>query len=175
VTADQAGGLVETQARVVAVGPGFAWVVPARRSACGGCSSSGACATPILGSLAGGGSGSGASRIQIDDPLGLGVGEGVVIGIPDAVLNRAAVLAYLLPPAALVLGAGSAGALGAGDLGSAVAGFLGLALGLGLTRLLTGGTAGRGSYRTVLIRRRQVAAAPGVAFNFHQTHRGTAS
>ena len=70
----------------------------------------------------------------MDDHLGLRVGELVVIGIPEGVLTRAAVLAYLLPPAALVLAAGSAGSLGAGDLGSAFAGVLGLVLGLLATR-----------------------------------------
>ena len=95
----------------------------------------------------------------MDDHLGLRVGELVVIGIPEGVLTRAAVLAYLFPPAALVLAAGSAGSLGAGDLGSAFAGVLGLVLGLLATRAMTGGTAGRGRYRPVLVRRHLVARA----------------
>ena len=113
----------------------------------------------------------------MDDHLGLRVGELVVIGIPEGVLTRAAVAAYLFPPAALVLAAGGAGSLGAGDLESAFAGLLGLALGLLATRLMTGGTAGRGHYRPVLVRRHLVApgasARPSIDFTFHQSTRGT--
>jgi hypothetical protein len=130
----------------------------------------------------------------VDDHLGLSVGEMVVIGVPEGVLIRAAVAAYLFPPAALVLAAGSAGSLGAGDLGSAVAGLLGLALGLLATRLMTGGTAGRGHFwpgmasipgapgaapgnRPVLVRRHPVApgayARPSIDFTFNQSTRGT--
>jgi len=165
--------LVEEQARVVALGPGLAWVETQRRSACGSCPSSAGCATPVLGRLAG----SGTSRVQVDDHLGLRLGELVVIGIPEDVLTRAAVLAYLLPPAALVLAAGSAGSLGAGDLGSAFAGVLGLVLGLLATRAMTGGTAGQGRYRPVLVRRHLIAAGasawPGIDFTFKQSTRGT--
>lgn len=183
-----AADLVEQQGRVVAVGPGLAWVVPARllppagtstslwvetsrRGACGGCSSSSACATPVLGSLAG--SGAAAPRIQVADHLGLRVGEGVVVGIPEGDLVRASALAYLFPPALLVLAAAGAGAFGLDDLGSALIGLVGLATGLGLTRLLTGGAASRGAYRPVLIGRRP--AGPSVAFNFQQTERGIGS
>jgi sigma-E factor negative regulatory protein RseC len=202
VSAEQTGTLVEEQARVVAVGPGLAWVVPARllplagtstsvwvetnrKSACGSCPSSAGCATPVLGGLAGPDTG----RLQVADHLGLRVGEGVVIGIPDGVLLRAAALAYLFPPAALVLGAGAAGALGVGDLGSALAGVLGLALGLFATRLMTGGTVGRGSYRPVLVRRYPIptgiatgiaigvapgaAVRPNIDFTLRQSTRGT--
>jgi len=191
--------LVEEQARVVALGPGFAWVETQRRSACGSCPSSTGCATPVLGRLAG----SGTIRVQVDDHLGLRVGEPVVIGIPEGDLTRAAVLAYLLPPAALVLAAGGAGSLGAGDLGSAFAGVLGLVLGLLATRAMTGGTAGQGRFwpgraiipgdsrdgggraapgaapgnRPVLVRRHLIAerasARPGIDFTFHQSTRGT--
>jgi sigma-E factor negative regulatory protein RseC len=173
VTANPAPTLVEEQARVVAVGPGLAWVETQRRSACGSCPSSTGCATPVLGRLAG----SGTSRLQVDDHLGLKVGELVVIGIPEGDLTRAAVLAYLLPPAALVLAAGGAGSLGAGDLGSALAGVLGLVLGLLATRAMTGGTAGQGCYRPVLVRRHLIAertsARPRIDFTFHQSTRGT--
>ena len=113
----------------------------------------------------------------MDDHLGLRVGELVVIGIPEDVLTRAAVLAYLLPPAALVLAAGSAGSLGAGDLGSAFAGALGLVLGLLATRAMTGGAAGHGRYRPVLVRRHLSAAGasarPSIDFTFNQSTRGT--
>ena len=173
VTANPAPTLVEERARVVALGPGLAWVETERRSACGSCPSSTGCATPVLGRLAG----SGTSRLQVDDHLGLRVGDLVVIGIPEDVLTRAAVLAYLLPPAALVLAAGSAGSLGAGDLGSAFAGVLGLVLGLLATRAMTGGTAGQGRYRPVLVRRHLIAlgasARPGIDFTFKHSTRGT--
>lgn len=170
VTTDQTVTLVEERAQVVAVGPGLAWVATQRRSACGSCPSSGACATPILGSLAGGAVG---VCLQVEDHLGLKVGDGVVVGIPDGALVRASALAYLLPPALLVLAAAGAGAFGFGDLGSALVGLLGLALGLGLTRLLTSGATVGGVYRPVLVRRQP--AGPSIAFNVQQIERGIGS
>ena len=181
-------GLVEQRARVVAVAAGLAWVVPAqllppagtskslwvetsRAGACGGCSSTSACAVPVLGSLAG--SGAATAPILVTDHLGLRIGDRVVVGIPDGTLIQASALAYLLPPALLVLAASGAGALGLGDLGSALVGLIGLALGLALTWLLAGGAAARGSYRPVLVRRHQ--ALPGVTFNFQQIERGIGS
>jgi sigma-E factor negative regulatory protein RseC len=123
---------VEGQALVVAVGTGYAWVRAERPNACGGCASASACAAPVLGALAP----TAGARLRIPDPLGLRVGEGVAIGVPAGDLNRAAAVAYLIPPLALVLGAALAGALGIGDLGAGAAGLVGLALGLALTRLL---------------------------------------
>ena len=55
MTANPAPTLVEERARVVALGPGLAWVETERRSACGSCPSSIGCATPVLGRLAGSG------------------------------------------------------------------------------------------------------------------------
>ena len=168
---DPATGLVEQQALVVAVAPGLAWLEISRKGVCGGCSSSSARATPILGSLSG--NGAATALVQVTDHLWLGVGDGVVVGIPDGTLIRASVLAYLLPPALLVLAASGAGALGLGDLGSALIGLIGLALGLGMTRLRTGGAAARGCYRPVLVRRQQ--GGPSVAFNFLPIERGIGS
>lgn len=164
-------GLVEQRARVIAVAPGLAWLETSRAGACGGCSSTSACAVRVLGSLAG--SGAATAPILVTDHLGLRIGDRVVVGIPDGTLIRASALAYLLPPALLVLAASGAGALGLGDLGSALVGLIGLALGLTLTWLLTGGAAARGSYRPVLVRRHQ--ALPSVTFNFQQIERGIGS
>lgn len=150
-----ADDLLEQEGRVVAVAGGTAWIETHRQSACGGCGQAGACAVPVLGGLLRGAS---ASRIEIPDHLGLAVGERVVLGLPSGVLTRAAALAYLAPPLVLVLSAGLAGALGAGELGSAAAGVTGLALGLGLTRLIAGGSAARARWRPRLVGR--AVAAP---------------
>jgi sigma-E factor negative regulatory protein RseC len=163
--------LIEQQARVVAVVPGLAWLETSRRGACGSCSSSSGCATQVFGSLAG--SSAARARIQVADHLGLRVGDGVVVGIPDGALTQAAALAYLFPPALLVLAAAGAGAFGLGDLGSALIGLIGLAMGLGLTRFLTGGAAACGAYRPILVRRQ--SSGPSVAFNFQQIERGIES
>lgn len=160
--------LVEQQARVVAVAPGLAWLETSRKGACGGCAHANACATPILGTLAG--HRGAATRIEVTDHLGLGVGDGVVVGIPAGTLTRAAALAYLLPPALLVLASLAAGAAELGDLVSALIGLFGLVLGFGLTRLLTGGAAGGSGDAPVLVRRQPVG--PRVAFDFQQRERG---
>jgi len=160
-----ADGLFTQEGRVVAVSPGLAWVETRRQSACGGCGHAGSCAVPVLGGVLKGGD---ASRLQVPDHLGLVVGEHVVLGLPEGLLSHAAALAYLVPPLVLVLAAALAQALGAGEGGTALAGIAGLALGLGLTRLLSGGAAARGRWRPALVGRAGLDREKGPQMNANE-------
>ena len=147
--------MIEEDARVVAVAPGVAWVETTRKSACGACSASSGCGTSVVAKLFG----ERAHRLQVADPVGVEIGDTVVIGIADGILTRASLLTYLLPLIGLMAAAFFAQSAGAGEGGSALAGVLGLCAGLWLTARLTGGAAGRERYRPLLLRR---AEPPGV-------------
>lgn len=79
--------------------------------------------------------------LWVEDPLGVRVGDRVTIAVPEGTVLRASVLAYLLPVAALVVGAlvghRLASAWGvAADLGAAGLGLAGMAAAFLLARYL---------------------------------------
>jgi sigma-E factor negative regulatory protein RseC len=150
--------MIETSATVVDLGPGVAWVETVRQSACGHCEGAGSCGTSVLAKLFG----PSRSRLQIDDPQGLRVGEQVVIGIPDGTLVRASFVAYLLPLLFLVATAGLATSLRVGEGTVALVGIAGLGMGLWLSGRLTGGQSARGRYRPILVRRSASVVIPDV-------------
>lgn len=141
--------MIEEDARVVSVEAGFAWVETARRSSCSSCSVSSGCGTSVVAKLFGGRG----NRLRVFDGIGVGIGDRVVIGIPEAVLIQVSLLAYMLPLLFLMLVTAAAQSTGAGDEVAAVAGIFGLAFGLWVTGRLTGGAAARERYRPVLLRR----------------------
>ncbi|MEW5838007.1 MAG: SoxR reducing system RseC family protein [Pseudomonadota bacterium] len=109
--------MLETQGRVVAVEPGLAWVESARQSGCGSCSAQGSCGTRLLGEALAPGA---QSQVLALDPLGVQVGDTVLIGIAEEGGLRAAWLLYGLPVAGLLLGLILAQPLG--DLWAVLAG-----------------------------------------------------
>jgi sigma-E factor negative regulatory protein RseC len=141
--------VLEAQARVVAVEPGYVWVESERRSACGQCDSGGSCGVSTLGKLFGGRS----VHLRVADPLGVRAGDDVVIGLSERGLVAAALAAYLLPLAAMLAAALLGARLGYGQLAQAVLSVAGLVAGLWLARLRGRGTTGAGAVRPVLLRR----------------------
>ncbi|MFD2112419.1 SoxR reducing system RseC family protein [Thiorhodococcus fuscus] len=141
--------MIEERATVVEVGDGFAWVETQRRSSCTQCASSASCGTSVLARLFR----QTRNRLKIIDPIGLQTGEQVVIGIADATLNRAALIAYMLPLIALIGASAVATHVQLSEGMVALSGIAGLALGLLLARLLTGGATGQARYRPELVRR----------------------
>jgi sigma-E factor negative regulatory protein RseC len=142
--------MIEETATVVARDGGLAWVQTNRRSACSACGQGAGCATSVLGRLLTPGA---RNQLAVEDGVGVRVGDRVVIGIPDRLLVRASVAAYLLPLAALVAAAAIAEWLRAPELTVAAAGIAGLGAGLWLTGRLTGGAEAHRRYRPVLLRR----------------------
>jgi len=139
--------MIEESAWVVEAGPGYAWVETRRRSACGSCSVGGSCGTSVIARLFG----DRAHRFRVHDDLGAVPGEQVLIGIPDAVLTRASLTAYLLPLLALMGSALLVQSLGGGEGLTALAGLAGL--GLGLVSVGRFSARGRERYRPQLLRR----------------------
>ena len=76
-----------------------------------------------------------------------------MLGIPDSLLVRAALIAYLLPLLTLVMGAVLAEGWQLAEIEVALTGIAGLGAGIWLTGHLTGGAKGRQRYRPILLRR----------------------
>jgi sigma-E factor negative regulatory protein RseC len=116
--------LTETPALVTRVEDGTAWVASKAPSSCGACGGKG-CGSSLF------------SRFwhpdepeyRVDNPIGAGVGDAVVVGVPDGALLRAALASYGMPLLLLLGGAGlgnflfgEPGAIGGGLCGLGLAG-----------------------------------------------------
>ncbi len=133
--------MIETQARVVAVESGYAWVESERRSGCSQCTSSGSCGVSSLDKLFGARS----QRMRLANPLGVRSGEDVVIGLSEKRLVAAAAAAYLLPLFAMIGAALLSDYYGQGQGVLALSSLVGLMAGLWLVKRRSG-------YRTALAR-----------------------
>jgi len=92
--------MIEEEGQVVTVSGVLAEVACERRSACGGCSVSGACGTSLLERYLG----RRPLALQAANRIGARPGDRVVVGIPDATLPQAAFVAYLIPLLVMLLG-----------------------------------------------------------------------
>ncbi|HES76673.1 MAG TPA: transcriptional regulator [bacterium] len=149
--------MLETQGRVISTKPGFAWVESARQGGCGSCASKGACGTQLLGEAL---SSSSSNQVLAQDPLGVDVGDMVLLGIAEEGALRAAFLMYGLPLLGFLLGILLAQPWG--DLWATAAGCAGLGLALAGVWLLNRNAARRspasGNTQPVVIAR--IASVP---------------
>lgn len=128
--------MIEEQGRVVAVEEGAVWVETVKQAGCASCSARNGCGHKVLdGARAGARA---RVRALCDEP-GLQVDEQVVVGIPEGLLMRGAVLVYLVPLLLLFLGALVGRAwFGAESQGPALLGLMGLGAGFILNRWHSG-------------------------------------
>lgn len=127
--------MLETQGRVIAVEAGFAWVESLRQGGCSSCASKGACGSQLLGeALTPVKRGEAANHVLAQDPLGVRVGDTVLLGVEEKGALRAAFLMYGLPLLGLMSGLLLAQPWG--DLWAIAAGITGLALSLAVVWLL---------------------------------------
>ncbi len=125
--------LVQGQALVRKVENGAIVVEAMPRTACGGCAHLRGCGISTVAGLLERGKG---ARLTL--PVGAGEyqpGDTVVLGVASSVLLRAALLTYVLPVAALVVGALAVAVAGGGDGAALIGGGVGLATGLGGARI----------------------------------------
>jgi sigma-E factor negative regulatory protein RseC len=95
--------MLEQTARVIDVNDGMLLAETESRSGCNHCATSG-CTTSVVARLFG----VRRNRLVMENSIGARPGDQVVIGIPDALLVRASVLAYLMPLLSM-LGLGALG------------------------------------------------------------------
>jgi sigma-E factor negative regulatory protein RseC len=145
--------MIEENAVVVATEAGIAEVEIQRRSSCNACSARGGCGVSLLDRVLG----RRPQHLLLPNKLGVGVGDEVVIGMPEGALLKAAVAAYMVPLLGLLAG----GIIGEGfvvepassQLPPLFGGLAGLVLGLVATRLYSRRLAADPRWRAVLLRR----------------------
>lgn len=85
--------MLESTGKVVEATPASVLIETERRSACGHCSVGDTCGTSVIAGLFRRGS----NRVRLDNSLSVQAGDEVVIGIPEHLLLRAALWAYMVP------------------------------------------------------------------------------
>lgn len=117
--------MIQRPARVIAIHADHMQVAFDPASACGSCGSKKACHN-----------GNPERSLQLPVQAGLATGDEILLGIESSSLNLAALLAWLLPAFALLLGAALGQALFGSDLAAILAALGGLTAGLLLARQL---------------------------------------
>ena len=117
------------------------------RSACSHCSSS-SCTTSVVSKLFG----VRRNRLQLENSLGAKLGDQVVIGIPDSLLVKASVWAYLLPLACMLTGTALGGWFGAGEGFQSLLALAGLAVGFSIVRWTTRNPSSQRRFEPQLLR-----------------------
>jgi len=123
--------MIQERVQVVAVEGGHVLVRPASRGGgCGTCGVQGGCGVSALAKLL-------SCRVpawKIPNTVGAAVGDEVMVGVPDAALVTAALLAYLVPILALLAGAALAASAASSESQVALGAGLGLVCGIALAR-----------------------------------------
>lgn len=120
-------GLIEGQARVVAVDGRFVWLATVAPAACGSCASSSACSPAHAAANPAPATQWRAPRALQHEVEPLALGETVRVGVDRHALTRAAWAAYALPLLAML--AAAVAARSAGDAAAAAAAVAGLLVG----------------------------------------------
>jgi len=91
--------MIEEQARISEIEGDYAWVEVERRSACGSCAVKSGCGTSTLSSVLG----RRISRIKVRNSIAAGLGDSVVVGIPDSALLQGSLAVYAAPLLSMLL------------------------------------------------------------------------
>ena len=139
--------MLEQEATVIEAGQHRLLVETIARSSCAHCSSN-QCSTSVIAGLFG----LRRNLLQIENTLQAKPGDQVMIGIPDRVLVRASLWAYLLPLVTMLAAAITALALGLGSSSQALFALAGLVSGLVCVNRATRSRQRRRSFDPVLLR-----------------------
>ena len=124
--------MLEHNGKVVAATPASVLIETERRSACGHCGVSDRCGTSVIAGLFK----HNANTLRLDNSMDLQAGDDVVIGIPEHLLLRAALWAYMVPMLFMITFALIVATAGYADLYVFLASIAGLFNGLYLARVL---------------------------------------
>lgn len=143
--------MIEERARVISVDQGHAWVETRRQTACGSCAASKGCGTSVIAKVLG----NRRSRVRAIDPVGVRLGDEVLVGIEESALVRGSFAVYTVPLFTLLGAALAVRGLwpGAGEPAVVVAGLAGLAAGLIWLRLFARRVSADPRYQPVILRR----------------------
>jgi sigma-E factor negative regulatory protein RseC len=142
--------MIEEQARIIAVEPGFAWVETQRQSSCGQCNARSGCGTTVLSKVLG----NKMARIRALNPQDeFQTGQQVVVGIAEGAFLRGALFVYMVPVLAMLVGASLPLLFNVASDGVAiVGGAIGLLLGLRWVKRFSQRIADDQSYQAVVLR-----------------------
>lgn len=142
LSAESVAGMTIERARVISIEPasgdesGALWVEIFQQSTCGSCEAKGACGQGVLSRWLSRGSHS--IRVLCDKGQAdlFTVGQWVDIGVPDGVVLKASLMAYLLPLLSMIVVAAVFDSLFqyGGDLFALIGGIVGFIAGLALVR-----------------------------------------
>jgi sigma-E factor negative regulatory protein RseC len=143
--------MIEERARVISVDRGHAWVETRRQSTCGSCAANKGCGTSVLAKVLG----KRRSRVRAIDPVGVRLGDEVLVGIAESALVRGSLALYTVPLIAMVGAAAVARGLwpDAGEPVVILSGLGGLAAGLGWVRWFARRISNDPRYQPVILRR----------------------
>ncbi len=123
--------MIAAPVRVVSAGNGRAQVEPTVQSGCGGCQSRSSCGVSGLGKYFS----NNRKAIEVQCDTSVRAGDELQLSMSEGDLLKAGLLAYLLPTALALVGAGVAAAYGFGDGGAVLGAAAGIATGFLLGRL----------------------------------------
>ena len=129
---DDQTSILEETARVVDVIEGLLIAETVSRSSCTNCKSD-SCATSVIAGLFN----LKPNRLVMENSIGAKPGDQVVIGIPDDLLARASVMAYLLPLVTMLLLTAIGDQMKFDPLGTVILAISGLAMGFFIVRRAT--------------------------------------
>lgn len=139
--------MLEETGTVVDVQQDRMWVETTARSSCSACGTT-SCSTAVISRLFG----MRRNLLEMNHELDAKTGDRVVVGIPDHLLVRASVWAYLAPLAIMVAATLIANLSGADDGFQAFSAAVGLIMGFGLVRYLVDKTARQKQFEPQLVR-----------------------
>lgn len=140
--------MIEESGRVVAVEEGAVWVESIRQTACQSCAARKGCGHSALAKIGQ----QHKSHVKALNAFDLNVGDQVVIGVPEDVVMKGTLVAYLMPLVLMLVGAIAADSIVSSDLWVGLSGLFGLALGFLLVRFHFHAIAKDKRYQPVVLR-----------------------
>lgn len=123
--------MIEESGRVVAVEEGAVWVESIRRAACDTCAAKSGCGQSALAKMGQ----QHKNHVRAISSLNHQIGDEVVIGVPEDVVMKGTLVAYMMPLVFMLVAAITADSMNAGDLWVSLSGLIGLAIGFVMVRL----------------------------------------
>lgn len=144
--------MIEENGKVISKQDGQVWVSTLRDTACGSCEAKNACGQSAMAKMLS----PEANHVLAIDPIGVDVGDHVVIGIPEDIVLKSSLLMYFMPLLALLFGAVAASYLPFAsvnsDLLAAIGGILGFGFGLSVVKWHGNKNSHNESYQPTVLR-----------------------
>lgn len=119
--------MIEQEAKVVTADADHVTISILQQSACGSCAAKSGCGTSVVSRLFP----QRQQTLRLPNAIGAKAGNRVMIGLPEAGLQRASLILYGLPLFGLLLGAALGDSVGGSEPMAIIGGLFGIVIGLG--------------------------------------------